>query len=150
YRSALMPETYTTKFYERQETGSKTSAARIVPILVDLLRPQSVVDVGCGVGHWLATFKQLGVSVVQGIDGPWVKDQLYVDAVEFVSYDFSSASPPYAVNLPRKKFDMAISLEFLEHLSPAIAPHLVAFLCGLSDVVVVSAAVPSQGGTDHV
>src|SRR5262245_11666846 len=129
-----MPQAYTPQFYEGQEAGSKKSAERIVPVLIDLLHPQSVVDVGCGVGHWLATFKQFGIPVVQGIDGPWVKNQLYVGAAEFVPYDFSSATPPYAVELPRKKYDLAFSLEFLEHLSPAIAPHLVTFLCGLSDV----------------
>jgi SAM-dependent methyltransferase len=141
---------YTSQFYQGQKVGSRTSADQIAPLLIELLHPRSVIDVGCGVGHWLSTFKRLGVPLVRGIDGPWVGDQLHIDAEEFTSYDFSSASLPFEVILPQEKYDLAISLEFLEHLSPSLARDLVRFLCSVSDVVVAGAAVPGQGGTYHI
>jgi ubiquinone/menaquinone biosynthesis C-methylase UbiE len=45
-------------FYDSQETGSRDSAAAVVPIIVNLLKPKSVLDVGCGVGPWLGACSQ--------------------------------------------------------------------------------------------
>jgi hypothetical protein len=145
-----MSESYTTEFYDFQEAGSKASAGRVVPILVDLLHPRSVIDVGCGVGYWLATFKSLGTPIVHGVDGPWIVNRLRIDPGDFTPYDFASERRPFNIGMPRRRYDLAISFEFLEHLGSDIAPDLVAFLCDLSDVVAVSAAVPGQGGTNHV
>jgi hypothetical protein len=57
---------------------------------------------------------------------------------------------PFSIELPMEKFDIAICLEFLEHLHPSAARDLVTFLCRVSNVVVASAAIPMQGGTHHV
>jgi SAM-dependent methyltransferase len=145
-----MIESYSAAFYESQKTGSRLSAERIVPILTDLLRPQSVIDVGCGIGAWLFVFKALGVSRVTGIDGDWAASHLEIKPSEFVSFDFASAPIPYSLDLPIRKYDLAICLEFLEHLQPNIAGELVNFLCSVSDVVIASAAIPNQGGVHHV
>lgn len=45
------------------------SAEIIVPYIMELLSPKSVVDVGCGVGQWLSIFKKYEVNKVVGIDG---------------------------------------------------------------------------------
>ena len=34
------------------------SADIIVPYIIELLNPKSVVDVGCGLGQWLYVFKK--------------------------------------------------------------------------------------------
>ncbi len=51
---------YNKTFYDNQEKGSLNSAKIIVPIVMDIVKPKSVIDVGCGVGTWLSVFKQLG------------------------------------------------------------------------------------------
>jgi hypothetical protein len=43
-----------------------------------------------------------------------------------------------------------LSLEVAEHLPPSAGPSFVATLCGLGDVVLFSAAIPHQGGTNHI
>lgn len=48
--------------------GSRRSAKEIIPLLLELIHPQSVIHVGCGVGSWLAVFKQFNVQEVLGID----------------------------------------------------------------------------------
>ena len=54
--------------YEAWLAGSTESADVAVPLLAEAVRPQSVVDVGCGLGAWLAVFKSYGVEDVRGYD----------------------------------------------------------------------------------
>lgn len=137
-------ELYDSDFYADQREGSAASAAKIVPDLLSTLRPKSVVDVGCGVGTWLAAYASHGVPRYLGMDGPWARSGLLIPEASFVE-----------CNLPRapsldERFDLAQSLEVAEHIPSADAPAFVALLTRLSDVVVFSAAIPRQGGTHHI
>jgi SAM-dependent methyltransferase len=136
---------YTRAFFERIADGSRASAEAIVPLLVDLVRPLSVVDVGCGVGTWLAVFQGHGARDVLGLDGDYVpRDRLEIPADRFVPVDLRNPLPVDG------SFDLAICLEVAEHLPPAAADRIVASLVRLSDVVLFSAAIPRQPGRGHV
>ena len=137
---------YTTTFYRKQSDGSARSAARIVPLVLDLARGiQSVVDVGCGVGTFLAEFHNHGVGFVQGFDGDYVnREMLRISEDRFGARDLSKP-----LHLERR-FDLAISLEVAEHLPPERARSFVEDLTRLSDLILFSAAIPGQGGTHHV
>jgi ribosomal protein L11 methylase PrmA len=67
---------YTADFYRTQRDGARRSAEVVVPIVVELVQPHSVVDVGCGVGAWLAVFRQNGIEDIVGVDGPHIERQL--------------------------------------------------------------------------
>jgi SAM-dependent methyltransferase len=136
---------YSATFYSDHEAGSRKSAAKIAPILIDLVRPTSVVDVGCGVGTWLAEFARLGTATIRGLDGDWVpREQLQIPADRFTPADL--ATPPAL----GERFDLAICLEVAEHLPESAAKTLVQALVGLAPVVAFSAAIPLQAGTDHI
>lgn len=49
-----------------------------------------------------------------------------------------------------KKYDLCISVEVGEHLPREKAEVFLDNLCRSSDVILFSAAVPGQGGTDHI
>lgn len=136
---------YGPSFYAGQSDGSLRSARAIAPIVTDLVKPRSVLDVGCGVGTWLAAFAELGVTDYLGVDGDYVdRTALRIPSERFVSMDL--ASP---VSLGRR-FDLAVCLEVAEHLPLSAAAGLVGFLTEAAPVVLFSAAVPGQGGTCHV
>ncbi len=63
---------YNKLFYAVQSERSGRSAREVVGLVNDMLRPGSVIDVGCGVGAWLAEWHRLGVIDMVGIDGDWV------------------------------------------------------------------------------
>ena len=139
------PRGYSEDFFAKEAEPSSTSAAEVVPYLVDLLDPRSIVDVGCGCGHWLAAFKEQGVEDVLGIDGAHVP----VDCLRVAPAEFRAADLTGDFDVGRT-FDLAVSLEVAEHLPESAAKHFVSSLARLSRLVIFSAAVPFQGGRDHV
>ncbi|QEH37412.1 hypothetical protein OJF2_60030 [Aquisphaera giovannonii] len=135
---------YDDEFYASQSGGSLRSAKAVVPYVVSLLAPKSVVDVGCGVGTWLSVFREQGVERVLGVDGDYVKaDSLLIPADRFLPRDLSRS---IGVG---ERFDLATSLEVAEHLPPDSGPHFVDELVKLADAVLFSAAIPEQGGVNH-
>ena len=136
---------YSTEFFDGQRDGSRRSAQRIVPLVMDLVRPRSVVDLGCGVGTWLSVFRQLGIKDVLGIDGDYVdRSMLEIPPESFQPKDLTKP-----VRLDRQ-FDLAMSLEVGEHLPPESARGLVESLVGLAPVALFSAAIPHQRGVNHL
>ena len=121
------------------------SARTVLPIVFDLIRPSSVVDVGCSAGFWLQVCRELGATTICGIDGSYVDSAaLCIPADCFIAHD---------LNLPirlERKFDLAINLEVAEHLPAASAALLIDSLVRLAPVVLFSAAIPFQGGVGHV
>ena len=135
---------YAKKFYDNR-TASLKSAEVIVPLVIDLINPKSVVDFGCGNGSFLHIFKKNGVKKVCGIDGPWIeKEQLLISNEEFIKTNLEK----YVA--PNDKFDLAISLEVAEHLSKSSAEKLIKNITHQSDIVIFSAAIPLQGGVNHI
>ena len=130
---------YDGDFFDVIRDGCQRSAEVVVPLLVDLLAPSTVIDVGCGEGWWARTFQSYGVAA-RGVDGP---DTIAMVS-PFTAHDLTEPLPELGA------FDLAISLEVAEHLPPERAGGFVADLCRLAPTVVFSAAIPGQGGTGHV
>jgi SAM-dependent methyltransferase len=136
---------YTTEFFAVQRAQARRSAEVIVPLVLELTSPTSVVDVGCGTGTWLAFFRQLGLDDVLGIDGPYVDER----ALEIPRELFLARDLAEPVALPRQ-FDLVLALEVAEHLPESSASTFVETLTRLGPIVLFSAAIPGQGGTNHV
>lgn len=136
---------YDAAFFAEQAEHSAAGANVIVPTVVELLRPRSVVDIGCGVGAWLAAFAASGVNDLIGVDGAYVdRTRLLIPSDVFRAADL--AEP---LDLGRK-FDLVVSLEVAEHLSAERVSTFVDNLSRHGDLLLFSAAVPRQAGTHHV
>jgi SAM-dependent methyltransferase len=136
---------YNSGFYEGFREGSRRSAQRVVPEILGLLDVRSVVDVGCGVGTWLHAFHDCGIADIQGVDGEYVDlSQLEVAGDKFHPHDLRRP-----LRLERQ-FDLVVSLEVAEHLAPEFASDFVESLTRLGPVVLFSAAIPFQNGTNHL
>jgi SAM-dependent methyltransferase len=136
---------YTKEFYNIYSSGSKNSAKVIIPLLLDIYSVKSVIDVGCGIGTWLHCFPELGITDIFGVDGNYVDfDKLLISKNYFYSHDLNK---PLRL---QRKFDLVISLEVAEHLLPENSKIFVKSLTLLGDIVLFSAAVPFQGGENHI
>src|SRR5688572_24408476 len=63
---------YSDQFFNRMGANARSSARHIVPLVLELSSPQSVIDVGCGTGAWLSAFRDHGVTDYVGVDGAYV------------------------------------------------------------------------------
>jgi len=135
---------YTTIYFLKQKAGSERSARKILPIIIHLVKPKSIIDVGCGLGCWLSVAMKHGIKDILGIDGEWMdKNMLQIPSRYFKVHDLRKP-----LNLKRK-FDLCICLEVAEHLPSSIAEQLVDSLTSLSPTILFSAAIPLQGGECH-
>jgi SAM-dependent methyltransferase len=117
------------------------------PIILPLIGvPTSAVDFGCGTGHWLAGLKRL----VPDIDVLGLNTSARSEAGRCLpDEEFSFADLTASIDLGRK-FDLSICMEVVEHLPSSAANTIVESITRHSDVVLFSAAIPGQGGLDHV
>jgi SAM-dependent methyltransferase len=136
---------YSRTFFCNQKDGSYSSARSVMPYLISLCQPQSIADFGCGVGTWLQASRECGINDVTGIDGDYVQDQLLMIPRE----NFVRADLTRPVDLGRR-FDLILSMEVAEHLPPNAAATFIDTLTRHGEVVLFSAAIPSQGGIHHI
>ena len=138
---------YNAAFYQNQKLGSIKSANKVLsalqPVIGDV---SSVIDIGCGAGGWLRTAGEIYPQArLLGVDHPDVpKGEMFIEPSQFRGHDLSQ---PLNVD---ERFDLAISLEVAEHISPDHSEVFVDNLARHADKIIFSAALPRQGGTGHV
>jgi SAM-dependent methyltransferase len=136
---------YDSGFYDSQFEGSYESARIILPLIRQWIQPQSVLDVGCGLGTWLNVWKESGVVDILGVDGDYVdRKKLQISPENFVSRDLKE---PFSLD---RKFDLVMSLEVGEHLPTEKSSLLIDNLTRHGSIILFSAALLEQHGTYHI
>lgn len=132
-------------YVHTEEIHNTQAAEAFLPTLFNFIQPASVIDVGCGTGTWLKVFKENGVKDIMGIDGSNVNmDLLSIPVNTFFPHDLRE---PFKAE---RKFDLAICLEVAEHLPETNADNIINILTESSDTILFSAALPMQGGQNHL
>ena len=137
---------YNSNYYEENVEGPAVgSAGRIADSILNDFKARSVIDVGCGTGALLEALRDKGCEVF-GLE--------YAEAAlrycRARRLDVAKFDLERSVLNDNRTFDVAVSMEVAEHLPEKVADRYVDLLTCLSRVVVLTAAPPGQGGTDHV
>ena len=140
------PDFYNEEFYKINAKESYDSAMKIINVIKKFYMPQSVFDLGCGVGTWLKAWQDNGASEILGVDANEMDEKyLYIPRKNLQIIDFEKQT----VNL-EKKFDLEMTLECLEHISNEKEDVAFNTLTNASDLILFSAAIPYQVGTNHI
>lgn len=132
--------------YTHNEIVHNFKAANIViPYLISKFQPKSILDVGCGIGTWISVAIKNNIPDSIGIDGEYIdKTMLKIPINNFKAIDLEN-------NFDLKRsFDIVLCLEVAEHLKPEVANSFVNNLTRHSEIILFSAAIPNQGGQNHL
>src|SRR6201993_3338176 len=136
---------YDCDFFDEIQSGSEESARIVVPIVLELVQPKHVIDIGCGRGVWLREFERNGVQKIFGLDGAYVQTaQLLIDPQFFRAIDLAG---DWRID---GRYDLAVCLEVAEHLPARSAKCFVRTLASAAPLILFSAAVPNQCGIHHI
>lgn len=116
-----------------------------LPVMLEMTRAKSVLDVGCGTGTWLKAAQESGIADVFGVDGIAIAPEKFLVAKTL----FRQQDLTQAWNLDRR-FEVVLCLEVAEHLDAQFAGNLIEALTRHGDTVIFGAACPGQSGQHHV
>lgn len=126
-------------------SSAKHAAEKTLDAMRAFFSIESALDIGSGPGVWMSTWKKHGVKKVFGLDNDKIQPGLWlIEATEYKKIDLTKP-----VDLG-EKFDVAVSLEVAEHISEEYSDVFIQNITKHADVVLFSAAVPQQGGTNHL
>lgn len=140
-----LAEVYSDEWYAGAGDESLDAARIIVGYLRTFIRPESVLDIGCGRGDWLKAWHEQGTPVLVGFDGHWNRQELVVDSV--IRFEPLDLNQPFSTG---RQFDLAMTLEVAEHLEAGSAANFVQSMVRASDLILFGAAYSHQGGQNHL
>jgi SAM-dependent methyltransferase len=143
-RRAAPDELYDERYYDDIDPFMLVSAPAISRSIRRELAPQSVIDVGCGAGALLASFEEAGVTCVGFDYAEAALERCRRSGLTVRRLDIQRDS------IPPDRADVVVSTEVAEHLDRESADRFVELVTTLAPIAVVTAALPGQGGTDHV
>lgn len=128
---------------------AERSSAGVIAAINANASYDSVVDVGCGTGLWLAgMLSAKSLDSWAGLDFlPYDRHLFSIDAEHYVQTDLNG---DYSKSAPAQGYDLAVSMEVAEHIQPSNSRRFIRNLTQLSGQIVFSAAIPFQGGTGHI
>lgn len=139
---------YNHNFYVKRNENTEYSANAIFNAVSKYINPQSIIDVGGGVGTFLKTaqkFWNIEMDQVALVEGDYIEESLLeVDKKCYIPYNLEKS-----LKIDRK-YDLVISLEVAEHLSKTRAKTFCEDLTKIGDIILFSAAAKGQGGDNHI
>jgi len=110
----------------------------------EVIPAKSMIDVGCATGDIVKAFMDKGLCAM-GLEGTDAcVPHLVIPKAHLIIHDLRK---PLDHGL---KYELCICFEVMEHIEPEYADILVANLTSLSNSILISAALPGQGGHYHV
>lgn len=107
-----------------------------------ILKPSSILDVGCGTGKSLDWFLSNDIETV-GLEGSPMAISHAFNSQKIRQTDLNK---PFDLN---RKFDIVWCFEVAEHIHPDYTAIFIRSLILHSDTILFSAAHPGQGGVGH-
>ena len=130
-------------FVEEQELHMCSLAHEMkLDLILELFKPASVLDLGCGTGRTLSYLRDNGIDAV-GVEGSELAISRSRHPQHIVKHNLNRE-----LNLHRQ-FDLVWCAEVVEHIHPRYEENLLQTLVNHSALIILTAAQPGQGGEGH-
>lgn len=136
---------YPNSYYKHMSRQpAQDDANQLAEILLTIYEPNSIIDLGCGVGRFLKPFEEAGCSVY-GVDAVQAAiDNSVISKSNIEQFDLRD--PFY----PEEVADIVLCLEVLEHIPEESANTIVESISRSGSIAVITFARPGQGGKHHI
>jgi SAM-dependent methyltransferase len=114
----------------------ESDAAIVSEAIIDQFDPESVFDVGCGIGLHLKPFCDAGITA-NGIDEAKAAHENAVIPTRHI--DIMDMTEPYT---PNRQYDVVLCLDMLEYASRSQEDVFIATVAGVGDIGIVSVPLP--------
>jgi SAM-dependent methyltransferase len=114
----------------------------ILSLIIEKVKPKTVLDVGCGIGNALDYFINQGVDAV-GIENSKIAISHARNPEKIIRHNLNRE-----ISLQRT-FDLVWCFEVIEHIHPTYEKTFLQTLTRHSRLIILSAARPGQGGHGH-
>ncbi len=132
--------------HEEQKKTGYNSAKETIGIFSKYYQPNSIIDVGCGAGAWLKAWLDIEVKKIKGLDMySLMSENLLISKENIEVINLNEYQ-----NINDEKYDLVMSLEVAEHLQQEKSENFVKLLVSFGEVILFSAAIPHQPGTEHI
>lgn len=124
--------------YDFMQAEEKPFADRLATWIKRELNPASLLDIGCGPGHFVNSFRMEGIDA-RGID---IDDRVH--GKPYLAYKS-------LFDIDEESADTVICLEVAEHIEESEAQKVVEKVAQtVKDTLIWTAAAPGQGGIGHI
>jgi len=137
-------EDYTLDYHNRGSETKKAVAPALANIVTEFYSPNSVVDLGCGLGIFLKEFEERGLEVKGYEYSPQAIENNAIDKSKLEEIDLSEKQ-----EYP-KKWGVALCIEVIEHIDKEQEDTVIENITKASDKIIFSGAVQGQPGFHHV
>jgi SAM-dependent methyltransferase len=124
--------------YDQIANEEKPMADRLAVWVKQQLDPANVLDIGCGPGTYVDSFR------AQGIEATGLDIDERVHGREYLTYKS-------LLDITDESADVVVCLEVAEHIDPALEDQVVEKVAGaVGQTLIWTAAAPGQGGIGHI
>lgn len=121
----------------------------MIRFFVEQFKPKSILEFGCGIGHYCNFMSNSGIPIVHGIEPEPMDPEMFKnEGCENIVWDATKDPEPDTL---LTEYDAIVSIEVMEHIGKKHHADVFDYLVSKNPrVVLFSAARPGQGGHGHI
>ena len=139
-------QTYTERWFRQRPKLSWRTEPFCDAVWQTLGPFKTLIDLGCGIGEFVAYFHNTRDVLAAGYDGSENSLAHMASGATIYLHDLRTPLGWWSY----RTIDLCMCLEVAEHIEPEFADVIVDNCCSISDLILFTAAPPGQEGLGHV